>query len=592
LILLGAVTTAACQQSASHEPRDTELASVALAAGVWAHADIGGVAAPGSWSQSGTTHTVKASGADIYGAADEMHFAYQAVTGDTVITAKVSSLTNTNAWSKAGVMIRETLGAGSKYVYSLVSPTPANLFRGQVRAATNGSTVSNKGDASTIPAWLRVARTGSSFTVSVSLDGTSWKAIGTPVTVSMASTALVGLAVTAHADGSVATAVFESVSITTPMCPTGQKKCGNGTCVATTSCCEGEACGSGGVCQSGACICPATTHLCNGVCLQAGQCCGDADCAAGNICAGGRCACPAGKRSCGGICADCCSDADCGNGMACRSGSCGCPGGTVLCLGQCGEKSCKECCDGSQCSGGRVCTGGSCACPAGLKMCAGGCAACCSNADCPAGDSCQGGRCQQIPCGLPGQPCCMTGGACSSGLVCNAGQCQSPPCGGAGQGCCAGGACNNGLVCSGGGQCVAPPPPCGGAGQACCTGGACSSGLVCAGGVCGTCAGHCGDPACLTSPDCRQWTGWINRDGPGGNGDGEHLSAMLSEGLHVCPNPTSVECRRAIDQLSWQMTGEVLTCTTAGLECLNASQSDGTCDDYEVRFLCPAGTIQ
>jgi hypothetical protein len=67
---------------------------------------------------------------------------------------------------------------------------------------------------------------------------------------------------------------------------------------------------------------------------------------------------------------------------------------------------------------------------------------------------------------------------------------------------------------------------------------------------------------------------------------------MLSEGLHVCPNPTSVECRRAIDQLSWQMTGEVLTCTTAGLECLNASQSDGTCDDYEVRFLCPAGTIQ
>ena len=40
-------------------------------------------------------------------------------------------------------------------------------------------------------------------------------------------------------------------------------------------------------------------------------------------------------------------------------------------------------------------------------------------------------------------------------------------------------------------------------------------------------------------------------------------------------------------------TGETVTCLAHnGLVCQNAQQSDGYCQDYRVRFLCPADTIQ
>ena len=61
------------------------------------------------------TYTLTASGADIWGTADQFHFAYKTLTGAGSIVARVQSVQNTNGWAKAGVMIRETLDAGSKH---------------------------------------------------------------------------------------------------------------------------------------------------------------------------------------------------------------------------------------------------------------------------------------------------------------------------------------------------------------------------------------------------------------------------------------------------------------------------------------------
>ena len=52
-----------------------------------------------------------AAGADIWGTADQFHFAYKQLSGNGSITAKVVSVSNTDAWAKAGVMIRETLAS-------------------------------------------------------------------------------------------------------------------------------------------------------------------------------------------------------------------------------------------------------------------------------------------------------------------------------------------------------------------------------------------------------------------------------------------------------------------------------------------------
>jgi hypothetical protein len=84
-----------------------------------------------------------------------------------------------------------------------------------------------------------------------------------------------------------------------------------------------------------------------------------------------------------------------------------------------------------------------------------------------------------------------------------------------------------------------------------------------------------------------QWTEWFNRDSPSGNGDNESLGYFTQEGK-ACVAPLAVECRRVSDQMNWEDTGAIMTCTPSGGGlCINASQPSGSCDDIEVRFLCP-----
>ncbi len=186
----------------------------------WTSQDIGAVAAAGSHTQSGEQHTVKGSGADIYGAADEFHFVHQALTGDGSITARVVSLTNPHTWTKAGVMMRDGTAAGARNVMTLTSPTAANLYRFQRRTATNGTSTGTAGGNGAVPVYLKIDRTGNVFSGFTSVDGINWTAIGAPLTMALPATILVGLAVTSHVDGTLATAVFDNVTVTRPAPPT------------------------------------------------------------------------------------------------------------------------------------------------------------------------------------------------------------------------------------------------------------------------------------------------------------------------------------------------------------------------------------
>ncbi|MCY1020378.1 hypothetical protein [Pyxidicoccus sp. MSG2] len=82
------------------------------------------------------------------------------------------------------------------------------------------------------------------------------------------------------------------------------------------------------------------------------------------------------------------------------------------------------------------------------------------------------------------------------------------------------------------------------------------------------------------------WTPWLNRDGPSGSGDYETLVDFSP--TQVCPNPVAAECRTIAGAVPWYSTGETYSCTpNGGGACVNANQSDGFCQDYEVRFYCP-----
>lgn len=175
----------------------------------WQNADIGTVSPAGSATHSTGTYTVKGAGADIWGTVDAFQYVYQPVNGNVEIIARVASLTNTNAWAKAGVMIRETLAANSKH--AMVAATPSNGVALQSRSATGGTSVS-VGTMTTIPVWVKLNRSGNTFTASRSTDGVTWTTIGT-VTITMTTSVYVGLAVTSHANGTLTTAAITNVSV-------------------------------------------------------------------------------------------------------------------------------------------------------------------------------------------------------------------------------------------------------------------------------------------------------------------------------------------------------------------------------------------
>jgi hypothetical protein len=64
------------------------------------------------------------------------------------------------------------------------------------------------------PLWLRVTRSGNSFSGFFSTNGVTWTQIGSSVTVSMASSALAGLAVCSRTTSGLDVATFDNVSIT------------------------------------------------------------------------------------------------------------------------------------------------------------------------------------------------------------------------------------------------------------------------------------------------------------------------------------------------------------------------------------------
>jgi hypothetical protein len=177
----------------------------------WKTQDIGSVAASGGASYSGTTFTVNGSGVDISVMADEFRFVYQSASGDCTNVARVVSVQSTDPWAKAGVMIRETLNANSRHASTFV--TPGNGVAFQYRASTGGSSGNINTTGLSAPYWVKVVRSGNTFTSYRSANGTTWALIGSQ-TISMAPNVYIGLGVTSHNDGTLCTATFDNVTAT------------------------------------------------------------------------------------------------------------------------------------------------------------------------------------------------------------------------------------------------------------------------------------------------------------------------------------------------------------------------------------------
>jgi len=179
----------------------------------WNDADVGATGAAGSASYSGGTFSVTGAGADVWGTADAFHYAWRTLAGDGTIVARVATIQNVNAWTKAGVMMRNSTSPSAAQAFMLIASSSAKGAPFQRRTADGATSVSTSGPLVTAPYWVKLVRAGNVITGSTSPDGSSWTQVGSD-TFTMGSTIDVGLAVSSHVAGTNATATFDNVTVT------------------------------------------------------------------------------------------------------------------------------------------------------------------------------------------------------------------------------------------------------------------------------------------------------------------------------------------------------------------------------------------
>lgn len=184
-----------------------------------------GTAAPGTgMTFDGASYTLTGSGADIWGTSDGCAFAYLPVTGDGTITARVTNITGNTldgGWTKAGLMLRESLNANAMELTMVASKAgnPAEEYNRNVfqwRNATGGSTANSASNGNEPPKWLRLVRAGNSYSGYYSNDGVTWTQQGSTQTFTMSANAYVGLAITAHNNASLSTVILDNITSTWP----------------------------------------------------------------------------------------------------------------------------------------------------------------------------------------------------------------------------------------------------------------------------------------------------------------------------------------------------------------------------------------
>jgi hypothetical protein len=208
------------------------------------HQDLGIPGDPmpaGTAGFAGGTYTLTASGTDIGFKGnqfdtdtDRMHFVYNAVSGTSgEIIARVSTLTGSmnpadlTYWTKAVVQIRQSLDPQAANVQSVMSPhnvsettwrdNPPNIDNLGNQAPSLTGAIERGAGTGPLPGWIRLQRDGNVFTSWWAADNNgvpgTWQGMQTHNT-NMTGDVYVGIGLSSHANGTVATATFDHVSVT------------------------------------------------------------------------------------------------------------------------------------------------------------------------------------------------------------------------------------------------------------------------------------------------------------------------------------------------------------------------------------------
>ena len=157
------------------------------------------------------TFTVKGGGADIWNKSDQFAFLNIDTCNSQSLSARVKSQINSDPWAKAGLMFRETADATSSFVMLLV--TPGNGLHLQYRDGTGNECADISYGNCTLPLYLKLNKTDSTFVAYRSSDGSNWTTLGTYNNKTFNKIFKAGLAVNRHSASNTGQAVFDNVSI-------------------------------------------------------------------------------------------------------------------------------------------------------------------------------------------------------------------------------------------------------------------------------------------------------------------------------------------------------------------------------------------
>ncbi|TLZ72705.1 MAG: DNRLRE domain-containing protein [Methanobacteriota archaeon] len=202
---VGGPGTAAFWQTISWNPSDRSLASDEFGGpGLdpkWAWTNPPGAYDVGT-TTPGSLHVVSSTGVDFNGGVFSGNMLSNDIVGDFSATMKFDA-NPTVSGQKAGILV----WVANRDWYSVIKTNAAGVVNWQVRATADALTTTraNVGSGNPIPAWVRIDRTGTTFTAYTSTDGTTWTLRDTyspgfeyPLSVRLGVVVADGLSGTAH----------------------------------------------------------------------------------------------------------------------------------------------------------------------------------------------------------------------------------------------------------------------------------------------------------------------------------------------------------------------------------------------------------
>jgi regulation of enolase protein 1 (concanavalin A-like superfamily) len=223
-------------------PAAADRPAVSLASSGLTLTTLGTQTAGRSLSYANGVWTLTGLGNDVWNDVnDDCQFAYQAMTGDCALVARLTSSQYLSASTKAGLMLRDNLSATvSQRAWIEIGGDTNKAMQSRQTGWTDIWGGSNRKTRTEtlppgLPYWLKIERRGGLINTYTSQDGTSWTAVLNAYYANLPSTVYIGLFI-CSASTSTTTATFDRVAftggsgglVTTPAAPASVFAAGSG----------------------------------------------------------------------------------------------------------------------------------------------------------------------------------------------------------------------------------------------------------------------------------------------------------------------------------------------------------------------------